>query len=113
MIDTADVLQMIDHWLSTPVGHYFGSSYGVDWSFMTLHAMTQSNADKFLNKMKADIPVLASLDNDQLSIVERPDPDYPFEREQVLLRLGQINIPLAPPKLNQGQTGETYRVDAN
>mgnify|MGYP000750610550 FL=1 len=50
MIDTADVLQMIDHWLSTPVGHYFGSSYGVDWSFMTLHAMTQSNADKFLKR---------------------------------------------------------------
>lgn len=75
-ITATDIQEMVSHWLSTPVNGYLGSSYGADLPSLLFAPLTSGAADAFLAKLKADVPVLASLPAgavDLYSIPEGPD----------------------------------------
>lgn len=110
MIDRSDILAMLDHWLNTPVNGYFGSGYGADLNSLLLKSMTSDVADRFIEKMKRDLPILQQLDADQLAIYST---DQGFERKVIVLQVGDIAIDLTSAADNLKQKrGETYRVGA-
>ena len=111
MIDAPMVRDMVIHWLSTPVNHYFGSSYGADLTTFLLKPLTTPSADAFLRKLKNDIPSLAELTDDQLSIQSE---NIGFDRVNVWLMIGRIAIQLQAPSIGQNNPeGATFRVDAS
>jgi hypothetical protein len=67
-INANDLIEMIKHWLNTPMNGYLGSSYGSDVPALLAKPLEPSVADSFLNKMRQDIPILNSLPSDSLSI---------------------------------------------
>lgn len=106
-IDNERVVAMLAHWLATPVHGFFGSDYGADLASLLLKPLSQSGADQLLAKLKRDIPILASLDSDTLSVTGTQEG---FETMRYFLKLGSIYIPLERPALTG--SGETFRVDA-
>ncbi len=89
MIVTEHVVNMVEHWLNCPPNGYFGQGYGSDVKAMLLQLPTSDNADKFIEKLKKDIPLLANLDDEQLSIeVEHVD----FDKEYIYLFIGSISF---------------------
>lgn len=61
---------MISHWLSTPAGTYLGSDYGnISRRFLQApQGMAQALADELVDKLKADLPILNSLPNQDISV---------------------------------------------
>jgi hypothetical protein len=57
----------------------------------------------------SDIPILAELSADQLSIVSQ---NIGFEQKQIYLQLGQVAINLNNIADQQRTTGETFDVEA-
>lgn len=94
MIDSNDVRRMIEHWIATPPNGYFSQGYGADVKSMLLRELTSSNADALLEKLRQDIPLLASLNDSQLSVqTETVD----FDRVNVYIMIGGIAILLNEP----------------
>lgn len=91
MIVTSHIIDMINHWLSTPVNGYFGSDYGADINSMLLRPLDSDIADSFIAKMKRDIPILEKLDGNQLSLYADTQG---FERKIIYLSVGSITINL-------------------
>ncbi|ENV88216.1 hypothetical protein ACE5JW_11815 [Acinetobacter radioresistens] len=99
---------MIEHWLDTPANAYYGSSYGADLRKLLFVPMHTEAADSFLDKMKEDIPLLADLDSNALSIVSE---DIDHDKKHFYIQLGSIVIPLGT-KQESNLTGETYNAFA-
>lgn len=108
-IRTQDILPMIEHWLKTPVNSYYGSGYGADLASLLLRPLSAPIADSFLEKLKRDIPILARLSANQLSIVTD---DIGFEQKQIYLQLDQVAINLNKIADQQNAAGETFDVEA-
>ncbi len=106
MITAEHIINMINHWLSTPPNGYFAQSYGADVKAMLLKNPSSENADKFLDKLRADIPLLADFDSSQLSIESKM---IDFEKEKIYLFVGNMPIFLGDTqdKLNN-QIGQDY-----
>lgn len=95
MIDAEKIKAMVKHWLDTPPNGYFGQSYGAVVRNMLLRDLSSDNADKLLEKLRRDIPLLAQLDDSQLSInTETRD----FDKLYVYLFIGNIAIDLGEAK---------------
>lgn len=113
MIDTSKILAMIDHWLSTEMHAYFGSDYGADLNSLLLTPLDSPVADRFISKMKKDIPVLQQLNSDQISIYSETEG---FETNIIYLTVGGIAINLNKVKDNLQSmalnNGETYNVES-
>lgn len=91
MITAENIRQMIIHWLDTPPNGYFSQSYGADAKTMLLKELSADTADDFLRKLRADIPIIGTLDEEQLSIsVETVG----FDKINVVLSIGNIDIQL-------------------
>lgn len=56
-----DIQYMVRHWLNTPVGGYLGSDYGQDTKSLLQRPHADGAADSFLEKMRADVPVLQAM----------------------------------------------------
>lgn len=95
MIDSNDIRRMIEHWIATPPNGYFAQGYGADVKIMLLRELSSSNADALLDKLKRDIPLLASLNDDQLSIQTET---VGFEQVNVYIMVGSIAILLNEPE---------------
>lgn len=91
MIDSKKVQAMIEHWLNTPPNGYFGQSYGADVRNMLLRELSSDNADALLKKLRADIPLLDQLNDDQLSINTKTQD---FDKLYIYLIVGNITIRL-------------------
>lgn len=91
MITAEHIRQMIIHWLDTPPNGYFAQGYGADAKAMLLKELSADVADEFLSKLRADIPIINTLDEDQLSIsIETVG----FDTINVVLSIGGIDIQL-------------------
>lgn len=64
-----DIVAMVHHWLSTPKNAYWGQNYGQDLKRELLKNTNDFNANRLISEMKADIPILAQLSQDQLGIL--------------------------------------------
>lgn len=111
MIDTAQIVAMIEHWLTTPPNGYFGSSYGADLSSLLLRPLSVEVADRFIAKMRIDLPVVNRLSAEELGIYEAAQG---FERKIIVLQVGNIGIDLTAMYDNMSSNqGEFYNVGAS
>lgn len=110
MITSENIKAMIDHWLSTPVNGYFGQSYGCNVRDQLLKNLSSFSADRFIEKMKADIPVLGELDSSQLSIVSQQSG---FENVYIYIKLGNILIEVGSNNTEQDYNQDFYNVTAS
>lgn len=94
MVTTDDVRAWVDHWLATPVNGYFGTEYGADTASLLFNPLSDIRADAFLAKLKKDIPLLATLSDDQLSIRAESEG---FDVTRLYLQIGSILIDLGSP----------------
>ena len=62
------IVQQVVHWLSTPTHGYLGSNYGIDLYAELQKPLSEFDADGIINKMYADIPILANLPRDLINI---------------------------------------------
>lgn len=90
-IDAQNIVEMIEHWLSTPPNGYFGQGYGADVRSMLLKELSADNADNLLKKLRADIPLLNQLSENQLSVTTL---EADFDKLYVYLNVGGVNIEL-------------------
>lgn len=65
---------MVRHWLGCPVNGYLGSSYGADVASLLHQPLSSQAADRFLDKLRADVPILASLPRDQVNLLSQEVP---------------------------------------
>ena len=108
MITAQKLLDMFNYWLGTPVNSIFGSSFGCDKSALFLQPLSAPVADAFIAKLKADLPIFADLNGDQMAVqVETKG----FDVVMIYFRLGTILIELGNPQVSQ-QTGETFNANA-
>lgn len=108
MITAQTLLNMFNYWLATPVNSVFGSSFGCDKSALFMQPLSAPIADKFISKLKTDLPIFSGLPSDQLSVeVEKTS----FDSVNIYFRLGGILIDLGKAKISQ-QTGETFNANA-
>jgi hypothetical protein len=107
MITAQSLLDMFNYWLATPVNSVFGSSFGCDKSALFMQPLSAPIADKFISKLKADLPIFSQLSSEQLAVeVETSG----FDVVMIYFRLGNVLIELGKPQRSL-QTGETF--DAN
>ena len=67
-----DTQSMVRHWLDTPVCGYLGSDYGQDAKALLQRPHSDGAPESFLNKMRADIPVLQILPAGALNLYGIP-----------------------------------------
>ncbi|WP_230657796.1 hypothetical protein [Psychrobacter sp. I-STPA10] len=89
MIGTQTVINMINHWLDTPVNSYFGQGYGADLRSMLLQELSSTKADELLIKLRQDIPLLNQFDDSSLSVHSET---VGFDTVKVYLSVGSIDI---------------------
>ncbi len=95
MLDHQDLIQILEHWLSTPANMYYGQSYGADLNAFLLVPMTENLANQFIDKLKRDIPMLANVD------INLWQEDNSFEQKKLYLEIGK-NITIDLTQFNQG-----------
>jgi len=71
-LSTSEIADMVRHWLATPVNAYLGSGYGNDLKALLQQPMNSGLADGFLQKLVADVPVLAALPAGALNLYMEP-----------------------------------------
>ena len=59
----SDVIEMIKHWLATPINNYIGSDYGSDVKSLLFQPLNTIVVNEFLEKLKSDIPLISVFDN--------------------------------------------------
>lgn len=77
-----DIYNMVTHWLRTPVNGYLGSDYGSDIKAMLQTPHAAGLADAFIDKMRADIPVLSMLPPGSINLYYRDQ--APDKRELIV-----------------------------
>lgn len=110
MIDRSKIIAMVEHWLMTPPNAYYGSSYGADLNGLLLVPLTANVADEFIAKMKADLPILSSLDSDELSLYTTTSG---FEKRIIVLSIGTVSIDLTNLQKSSSQSPSSETYDAN
>ncbi len=89
MIEARQIVKMVEHWLSTPPNGYFAQGYGSDLKALLLKNPSSEMADKFIAKLKQDIPLFANFDGDRLSIESEM---VGFDTEKIYLFVADIPI---------------------
>lgn len=67
-ITSTDILEMVRHWLHTPINGYLGSGYGQDIKSLLQLPHSDSAADDYLEKLKNDVPILKALPEGSVNI---------------------------------------------
>jgi len=83
-----DIHGMVRHWLNTPVGGYLGSDYGQDVKALLQRPHADGSANSFLEKMRADVPVLAAMPAGMLNLYGVPS--APDRLDLVVEVAGQV-----------------------
>ncbi len=109
MINTDNVVAMIEHWLGTPPNGYFGSSYGNPLGEYLLVATDAFAVDAFFEKLKTDIPLLQKL-GDRLELVhDMPD----FDKARLYIKLGEVAIEVTTPNTSTRTDQDYFYVTAS
>jgi hypothetical protein len=72
-ITKTDLIDMIRHWLNTPVNGYLGSDYGADIKSMLQSPMSTGIADALIAKLRKDVPLVAALPAGVVNIYYRDE----------------------------------------
>lgn len=95
MIESGQIVAMIEHWLSTPPNSYFGQTYGADIRSILLQELSTDKADEMLAKIRRDIPLLNRLGEHELSIVSE---QVGHDRLKIYLLVNNAPIPIGESK---------------
>lgn len=84
-VTSDEIVDMVRHWLKTPIGSYLGSDYGYD---PVLFLPLSNSGREIIQKLKKDIPILGSVsDNIELfSIPVSPD------KTQVYIQIADVTV---------------------
>lgn len=107
-LNNKNVADMLEHWNSTPANSYRGSSYGESINRILFQEMSAEVADQIISDLKEDIPLLASLDSDALSVLSE---DIGPDKKQIYLAIGTVIIPIATSDTSN-YLGDTYNAQA-
>lgn len=107
-LNEKQVAEMLEHWNGTPANSYRGSSYGESINRVLFQDMSAEVADKIIADIKEDIPLLANLDSDALSILSE---DIGPDKKQIYISIGTIIIPIATSDTSN-YLGDTYNAQA-
>lgn len=69
LITPAHIEKMVNHWLDTPAGSYFGSSYGHNIKDPLQRPMLDLRMEEVIEKMIFDIPILGMLGAGAINIM--------------------------------------------
>lgn len=108
LLGVKEITEILEHWQNTKANAYRGSSYGEDHSKLLLQAMSTDLADQYLSKLKQDIPLLANLDSDTLSIWSE---DLGHDTKRIYLSVGSVLLEIATADTSNYQ-GETFNANA-
>ena len=87
-ISQKHIARTINHWLRTPVGSYFGSSFGNNVERALLTEMSQGDADLIIDKLKRDEPVPRFFP-DGIDIYMR---DSGYDKKMFFIRINNIEF---------------------
>lgn len=96
---------MIRHWIATVPNSYLGQSYGFNHHEKLLKPMSDDEADSILQEMKAQMPPLQLLGEDQL-MVQREQLDNQSEKYYITLN-GNIHIEIGEVN-NSDASGDSF-----
>ena len=97
-IDAAELVDMIEHWLTIPANSLFATDYGHENHKLLLNYLSASVADEYLAKMKRDIPLLQRLPTNQLNIVSSTEG---YSTRLISIQLAGVLIPIGAPTTQQ------------
>lgn len=103
MIGMDRFLLALDHWLRSKPNAYLGSDYGPDLQGLLLKPLSIQMGNELIRKLKADVPIFAQLDSEQLRLYSA---SKGFETEQVFLVIGEtpINLNEVLERINNGES---------
>lgn len=90
-ITAEQIMDMVSHWLNTPVNGYFGSTYGAPVEELIQQPMGLGLADAFITKMKTDLPILSVLGDDQISVYFQ-DITTRFDAKKLVVQVGNVSV---------------------
>lgn len=91
MISSKHISEMLNHWLSSKPNAYVGSNYGPDIESLFLKSLSSNTADRFIEKMLSDLPILKKIPSDQFKVFSSSSG---FEKQQIILQIGDVKISL-------------------
>ncbi len=71
-ISTAEIADMVRHWLATPVNGYLGHGYGNDVKSLLQLPLNTPLADAFLQKLMTDVPILTRMPAGTVNLYTEP-----------------------------------------
>lgn len=86
-----DLEAMIEHWLQTPAGSYYGSSYGSNIKNTLQRPMQDREADEVIRKMTEDIPILQMLPAGSVNLYSYVDPDK-VDVSHIVIQVAGLSI---------------------
>lgn len=90
LISKEDVINMVRHWLHTPIGTYVGSSYGFDKHALLFEPLaSMSGVDEVIDKLIADVPILSILPPESINIFSMP---VPPDKRIIILQIGEVTF---------------------
>jgi hypothetical protein len=90
-INASRIMQMIAHWLDTPVNGYLGSTYGAPVEELIQKPRNSALANAFLAKMKADLPILAAMPAGSVSIYFQDVTDR-NDAKKLIIQVGDVTL---------------------
>lgn len=73
IIPANDIMDMIRHWLETPIGSILGTDYGSNADDLISRPNGLGVADGFIKKLMQDVPILATLPRGSINIYKVDD----------------------------------------
>jgi hypothetical protein len=61
MLNSGDIVGIVEHWVETPINSYLGSGYGSELKAMLQKPFSSGMADAALKKLRDDVPLIGAL----------------------------------------------------
>lgn len=94
-VNSLEIMEMINHWIGTPVNGYLGSDYGCDLNSLLQLPISKVNqvADSLLDKLKKDVPILKALPAGSVNIFGQKVPET-FDKYEIFITVYDNKISL-------------------
>ena len=92
---TQDIVRMLEHWLATPPNGYVGVTYARNLTRILLKPLDEDSADLIMSWVKADLPVLKNLSDNDFYISRGVQG---IDRERYYFVIGAEAVPIELPR---------------
>lgn len=88
IIDYNFITKQINHWISCPQNGYLGSDYGIDLRQYLQKPISTFDANRIIEKMINDIPILSTLPRNIINIYSTSNDDT----VEIFISVGNLSI---------------------